>query len=217
MKEILWKYNLNSIKDVPKVYVYFIMIEIIVSEKNEAILSYHPSHIFLKNKVSRRGLAIQFIIRWYVSKAGQGSLTMWRIFQITDLFFKNTCRFFLLLTVVPSTQIWDKVCYPQMPLRCALWMNLSTLQILKETVKNCLLNTASASLDVQSLDTEQLCHLEWCFESLLWTNNMLKLRTEHISGQTKSYCLTLLLSLCITHLNAVHVTEMWYVTTAKKS
>jgi hypothetical protein len=63
MKEILWKYNLNSIKDVPKVYVYFIMIEIIVSEKNEAILSYHPSHIFLKNKVSRRGLAIQLIIR----------------------------------------------------------------------------------------------------------------------------------------------------------
>jgi hypothetical protein len=63
MKDISWKYNLISIKDVPKTYVYFIMIEIIVCEKNEAKLSYHPSHIFLKNKVSTRGLTIKFIVR----------------------------------------------------------------------------------------------------------------------------------------------------------
>jgi hypothetical protein len=63
-------------------YVPFMMIEIIVSggggggrkrkekkkrkkggEKGGAILSYHPSHVFLKNKVRRRGQTIQFIFK----------------------------------------------------------------------------------------------------------------------------------------------------------
>lgn len=45
MKEILWKYNLNSMKDAPKIHVYFIMIEITVSEKMRQYFCTTP-HIY---------------------------------------------------------------------------------------------------------------------------------------------------------------------------
>jgi hypothetical protein len=41
--ETLWKNNLNFVKDVPMIYVSFIITVIIVSEKKQAMLSYHPS------------------------------------------------------------------------------------------------------------------------------------------------------------------------------
>lgn len=46
-------------------------------------------------------------------------------------------------------------------------MNLPTLQILEQTVKNYLLSDVSACQDVMNLDTEAPFHLVQCLENLL--------------------------------------------------
>ena len=42
MKETLWENNLNFVQGVSVMYIHFIVIIIIVSEKNEALLFCHP-------------------------------------------------------------------------------------------------------------------------------------------------------------------------------
>lgn len=75
MKEILWKYNLNSVKDVPMLYAYFMMIEIIVSEKKMRQYFRTTPHIYFKRKSQKKRTDNTIHLQVRCEKAGQGSLT----------------------------------------------------------------------------------------------------------------------------------------------